>query len=343
VRAIFLAAFLVACGSKAKPAQTFEVIVDQTGDGAAEIVVPPPKFRLVGAINDAVTGQRPSLEPHYRVTSPWTVVCERRWRLADDALAYVEAWCKKVTNPRFDLMDTLMALRSSAVPGLGLAIKRDIANMIAESSGEQALAWAGSDAEWLGLLFGLYLDFDQVHDAEVIAKELGKKATCEGSLAKLMFDFDPDHLPDLGALIRRHGVTTACGVALQRLACLVRIGEGEGLMPQSSECAGLTIEEDDKSAAHAIAARILWSKKPSTAKDLLAIAELAAAGLVVQDAEQLALDALELALRISCTSETIAAAQTIAARIQTQDRAKERHAEHRATFMRRTTVTNCLR
>ena len=194
--------------------------------------LPPPPFRLIG-MSRAPTWpltQPPSLEPHYRVATPWSAACDKRGRLPDDALVYIETWCRYRASPRFDLAQALLKLRRSAVPNLADAIRRDIANYLADNyNAREALDWGHID-EFLDMLRAVYIDLERYDDAAVIATEIRTKMghTCGRAVAELTFDFKAMRGDLVFDMAHAYGVDTACGKYIQRARLHHHRGAGRG-------------------------------------------------------------------------------------------------------------------
>ena len=248
-------------------------------------------------------------------------------------LAYVEAWCRYRKDPRFDLAYALLALRRSKVPDLADAVRRDIANRLADDhDAAGALAWGHID-EFLDTLLAVYLDLGRFDDANVIAAEIrkGTGRSCGREVARLEFDFQSARASFAFEYARAFGVATPCGQRLVHLGCLIASAEvvAGGQDEKRAECAG-RLDEDELAGARAVAARIRWQQIREPA-EFLDVADLAISALHVPDAEELALSALEATLLFSC--DTVPAVQVAAARIQRSDDAQTRHDARRARLI----------
>src|SRR5687768_9032509 len=129
---------VVGCGGKPEPRPTPTWPPRNTRHVHVPAPLKPegPRLRLVGFGGPAwpLVGA-PSVEPHHRVTSPWYASCDRRGRLHDDELAYVEAWCRYRSNSSLDLTRLLVPLYRTQLPRLAEAIRRDLANYLADTVG----------------------------------------------------------------------------------------------------------------------------------------------------------------------------------------------------------------
>ena len=333
---------LAACGSRPPapqppvydpPSDEDPAPRDTVGRHGEPLLEPPP-FRLIG-MSDAPTWpltQPPSLEPHYRITSPWYAACEQRGRLPDDALVYIETWCRYRKEPRFDIAAALLKLRRTAVPNLADAIRRDIANHLAdEYDAQDALAWGHID-EFLDMLRAVYTDLERYDDATVIATEIRTKMghTCGRAVSELTFDFKPMRGDFVFNMAHAYGVDTACGKYIQRLGCIVTEAQLIATGETTHHACQASLDEEEIGATRAVAARIRWDGMRVTT-ELFEIADLAASALTMPDAEELALSALEGALDISCVF--IPQVQVIAARIQRDADAQQRHDKRRARLI----------
>jgi hypothetical protein len=346
MRVLAVAVLLVGCGSRPPRAQP---PADDDEDPAPEPTqkrdphrgrhgeprVDPPPFRLIGLSRRPTwpLTQPPSLEPHFRVASPWTAACDKRGRLPDDTLAYLEAWCRFRKEPRFDLAYALLALRGSKVPNLADAVRRDIANRLADDhDAAGALAWGRID-EFLDTLLAVYIDLGRFDDANVIAAEIrkGTGRSCGREVAKLVFDFQAPRAVFTMQLANMHGIATPCGQRLIHLSCLISNAHGVagGDDEFRAQCTGV-LDADELAAARAVAARIRWAQLRDPA-EFLDVADLAISALHVPDAEELALAALEATLLFSC--DAVPAVQLAAARIQRADDAQQRHDTRRARLI----------
>ncbi len=335
---------LVGCGGRPAPRPV-------TTDVPTPLVnsAPPPVrlIRLTHAPTWPLAGP-PSLEPHYVVTRPWWTSCERRGPLSDDALVYVELWCRYRQDSSFDLAGSLARLRTTALPNLETAIRTDLANLLADTrDARAALAWiekTGYDVELAELLAALYLDLGRVDDAAVVAADLQtadrlhRMSACDHDLLQQMFHFDPDHSGTLEDFPKIHG-PSACATYAKRLACIVRHAEQVAGNPCAEACPGVTLDDDELGAARVLGARMQWTET-SNVTQLLHIADLAASALYVYDAEELGLAALEAVLHRECDAQTVAAVQTAASRIQTSNDAQDRFAARRKRLIEMT-VARC--
>jgi hypothetical protein len=354
VRWLVAMGFACACGAKAERLETLPQTIapDAATDAGSEPRprgehVDIPRLRMVRFSQRPTwpLTRAPSLEPNYRVASPWFEACERRGRLRDDAFVYVQAWCHYRKDSQFDLISALVPLRSSLTPNLAKAVRFDLANLLAESkSGEASLAWltalGGHDGDLFEATIAVYIDSGRIEEALVIAEHhmAEPSATCGRDLTYVTFLFDHT-LSSIDGMARRHA-GTACGERLRTFACMVATAKFAGIAQVKDEvlpeCGGTVLDEDELAATRVIAARMRWIGGIVEPQEYVAIAELAASGLSVYDAEGIALSALEAALALSCTSEIVVAVQTIAARIQTLEFAQDRHDQRRSRLVEMT-------
>ena len=302
-----------------------------------EPLLPPPTFRLIG-MTDAPTWplvHAPTLEPHYRIASPWYAACDKRGRLPDDVLVYIETWCRFRTDPRFDVAAALLKLRSSLVPNLAEGVKRDIANRLAEDyDANGALAWGHID-QFLDHLRAVYIDLQRYDDATVIATEIRTKHghTCGRAVADLTFNFKPMRGDFVFNMAHAYGVDTPCGKYIDRLGCIITEAQVQAHGELAHHACLSSLDQDEVTATRAIAARIRWDSMREES-ELIEIAELAASALSMPDAEGLALSALEGALKFSC--DFVPQVQVIASRIQRAPDAQERFDKRRSRLMQMT-------
>lgn len=294
----------------------------------------PPPFRLIG-MTDAPTWpltNPPTLEPHYRIASPWYAACDKRGRLPDDVLVYIETWCRYRADPRFDIAAALLKLRSSQVPNLAEGVRRDIANRLADAySASDALAWGHID-QFLDHLRAVYIDLQRYDDAEVIAAEIRAKQghTCGRAVAELTFAFKPMRGDFVFNMAHAYGVDTPCGKYIDRLGCIITEAQVQAHGELAHHACQSTLDEDEVTATRAIAARIRWDGMREES-ELIEIAELAASALSMPDAEGLALSALEGALKFSC--DFVPQVQVIASRIQRSEDTQGRFDARRARLI----------
>jgi len=336
---------LAACGGKPpQPVPSVDLaeqpITSDAGAASTRIFAKdPPPFRLVRLDHTPtfpLTGP-PSLEPHFRVASPWYLACDRRGRLDDDALLYVEAWCAYRKDPHFDLVRALMSLRATRTKGIGDAVRRDIANHLGDRFvADEALRLIGPDDEVETMLVAVYVDLDRFEDADIVIRSLADSGIgCDRELLLVRFAFDVDRLQRLPGIYGN----SACANVARQLSCLV--DEAKELVDQGGSCEQVSLDEDQRIATRAIAARLSWKHEESSPAHMLDIAHLATSALAVHDAEELALSALDSALWMtSCDPDIVAAVQVSASRLQTMDGTQERFDDRRKRLIEMT-VDKC--
>ena len=316
-----VAVALAGCGSPSpryQPRQPPAAVRPGRPDELPRPVAPnpkPPAIRLAQLLPGPTwpLTEAPSLEPHYRVASPWFAACDRRGHLPDDALAYVEAWCRYRRDSSFDVVAALLPQRSSNVLGLGDAIRHDVANLVADRrSGQGAVSWLAEDASHedalYELLIAVYTDLGRIDDAAIVAKEYVERRSprCSRELvdAKFALVSYGDRWSALFVRARSYGLGTSCGAELQRIGCMFWEGARQTFTKVSQlqprkDCDGLAAR--DLAASRVIAATRTWAA-PSDYVALIEAATLAITALDVPEAEDLALTALEASLEASPAS-----------------------------------------
>jgi hypothetical protein len=261
----------------------------------------PPMLRIVRANADALAWpltSPPSLEPHYRVGFTWPLVCERRGVLPEDVLVYSEAWCAYAKGPQFDLARALVKLRSTTnVPLLPDSIMLDLANLAADGHAHDL----PSDATLQEMIIALEIENGQLDDASATAKSYlafakGHHASsCGTDLVRWMFDLDPAAVSSLPTQMHMHG-SSRCGIQFRRLGCIIWNASGRG---PTTECDGVTLDENDRAIARVVTARLRWTPL-ATPDELVEIGRYAASGMVLSDAEGFAITSFQRALHSSC-------------------------------------------
>ncbi|MBA3499486.1 MAG: hypothetical protein M4D80_03710 [Myxococcota bacterium] len=279
----------------------------------------------------------PSLEPHLRVASPWYVACERRGRLQDDVLAYVEVWCRFRVEPSFDLVRALAPLQRSTAPGLAAAVRLDLANQLAEMPAPAALAWLESrrDPGLYSVLAALYIDLGKLDDAEQVSQRIRAhhaRTTCEHDLVELRFFDEP---ADLQALVNRH-LTESCESEVRRIVCVIELGSERAGIARDHDlvCPDHILDDDTRMFTAAYAAWHLFTT-PNPRVGTFEIADLAISALAVPDAEEIALRTLSALAPLTCSSPRAA---DLLRRVQTitdSPHAQSRHADRRAQLAKR--------
>ena len=238
--------------------------------------------------------------PHFAtVRAQWPEICERRGRLADDVLAYVEIWC------RGGQVGELSHLQGSAVAGLDRAVIADVVALLADATGGKdaalrVLAVAGAPTQAAEQLAEAYVARDRDDDARIVLVTAGLQSDrlrCQVDVRTRLAHFDRGTASALRvlrgecrleidavecAIARVPGATATCAVPQPPLA----LGElPEARLAWAIELDGVTPTNLDPKA---------WVE----------IAEVAQAAEPYPGAAQIVASAMANARAIECASGT---------------------------------------
>jgi hypothetical protein len=313
MRAALLA--LAACASAAKPANVAPPV-----SRPAPVAVrhepwsrPPLALAAVLPARDPAwpLTELPSLQPHLDLMMAHDA-CSGALaaRHAGDAelLAYVSAWCRVRAGDR-SAVDDLGRLARDARRDLARAARLDFVNLVADDEpARDALHHLGAigldSPELYDLLAGTYVALDQPADAAIAAARV-PRTSCERVLAWSMLD-----APGLDHAVARFGLgTDDCAARARFAACMLRDAGNEALIARCTPP-----DEGDPQLADKVAVWHAYGVWGGDAGQMISIAHQLAQHLVVAGAEQLAVAALDDAVRASSCEPAIASVIAGAAR-----------------------------
>ncbi len=295
----------------------------------------------------------PSLQPHHDFAMARDL-CSGEWaqrnKLHTDLVAYGAAWCQ--IRARDDRgLAALATLARSSSDDVKRAARLDVVNLVAGTDPDRAMARLRAfelDApEELDLLAAIYGALDMREQALAVAVRASREDAhraplehCERTLAWSRLD---DLTDDLSLVAERS--SGPCAKRAAAVWCAIeaaRTSPGSARLPAVRECYNEFPDDADADRrAWLVVAFFQWSSSQVPA-EWLALSRQAENALGLAGAEDLAVTALERAVRVSaCEAEVLRGVAAAAFRVANHDRHEAAY-EKRLDALRSMTDKRCM-
>ena len=250
-----------------------------------------------------------------------------------DLTTYLRAWCLVADGNLDRGLETLVSLQSSVTPQLGPAVRMDIASILAAGTADDAENLIAKHQlgglDRLDLLAGTFVELGKRDDAYAInqrALQADRAAVHASSCRRLAraivlapADVREGPLADLRQLAEQDKPDRLCVALHHELACWVFMTREAmtSLTGSMVHCGPYWQDHGVPAEQRAvIEAYVAWPRRPAFADQWRLVADHAARGLAIEGADELAIRALEAAVRSErCTGLQVKAARTLARRI----------------------------
>lgn len=325
---------LVACGPRAAPVEPEDPDVGTLRPSDHRLIaapqfeldvaslIPDPSHELRWPLSH---NSHPKLEPGYDIAAAlaqpgvtWIELCNmgaHKRRLASgkqDPIAYLAAWCHVLFHDLDAAVGGLEPLQRSTVRAIARTIHIDLANILVSEAdadhAERVLARHKIDKpELYDVLAATYAELGKLDDALVLnARALESYADTMTRCRRLARHVALGATEALGKLSKIQ--TSDCRPISAALRCWASPDTG---------CADhFSMSGIDHRTAHVLAAFHAWPKAPAGPFDWLRVVQRVRSGLGIPPADDVAVTALETALRASaCDSDWVAAISKLASEL----------------------------